>query len=466
MVEIRMMKYKALTFLGLALLSGCARGDFESPALDAAPPADWSAKSGALLTAAGAYEDTNWSAAFNDLKLSSLITEALAHNHDLQVTAANLDKAGAQARKAGADLAPFIGLSANAGRSGNMESRDSAASQYGVSLDISWEADVWGRIRSGKNAAIYDYYAAQNDYDAARQSLAAQTAKAWFLAIETEIQTDLAAAFEGNLQETLKITEAFYEEGLISMQDIHLVKADLSRAGESLQNARSARLSARRSLEILLGRYPAADLEGRRGFPALPGAVPVGIPSDMLERRPDIRAAERRVAAAFHRMKEARAAKLPSISLTGALGASSSQLTTLTDPINLLWNVAGSALFPIFNAGKLDADIDIRTAEQKAAIAQYQQVALNAFSEVETALDNEILFRTRQKHLEDAYENSKSAEVIADERYKAGEVELLDLLQIKRNTITIESNKIRSAREVLDQRVNLHLSLGANGEGL
>src|SRR5690606_37605339 len=143
-------------------------------------------------------------------------------------------------------------------------------------------------------------------------------------------------------------------------------------------------------------------------LPDMPQPVPVGIPSAVLERRADIRAAERRVAAAFNRTKEAQTATLPALSLNGTFSGSTPHLNEFTDPTNMIWSLASNALFPIFNAGKLDADIDIRMAEQKAALVNYQQTALNTFLGVETALSNETLFRERQKHLDEAYANSKA----------------------------------------------------------
>jgi NodT family efflux transporter outer membrane factor (OMF) lipoprotein len=446
-----------LTLLACTALSGCANFGGAAPWLDKSPvPESWQSE-GAVDAG---YENAPWVKTFDDPMLNALVSDALRHNYDLQRAAADLDKAAAQAKKPGADLWPVMNLNAHGGRSGNVENADAANAQYGVSLDVSWELDVWGRIRAGKDAAIYDYYAAEYDYAAAKQSLAAQTAKAYFLAIETGQQTALALVFEDNIKETLDVTDAFYQEGLVSMQDIHLVRADLSRAKESIQNAKSAQLSALRSLEVLLGRYPAASLDASQIYPAMPDALAAGLPSEMLERRPDIRAAERRVAAAFDRREEAKAAKLPAISLTASLGGSSEHLNTLSDPSNILWSAVSNLLFPIFNAGKLDAEVDIKTAEQKAAIANYQQKALESFSEVEAALSNERLYRARQQNLQDAYVNARAAETIADERFKAGETDLLDLLQIKRSTITAQVDKVRAQRELLDQRVNLHLSLG------
>ncbi len=427
------------------------------------------------------YPDSGWVADFSDPLLTQYVTDALAHNHDLVQAAASRDIARAQLKKAGSGLWPVLDLRSLVRRSGSLDSSNSGggfnfgnsgfsnsnfssgsggSTTYDVSLDVSWEIDVWGRVRAGKKAALYEYYAAENDYAAARQSLAAQTAKAYLQTIEASKQLELAREFEKNLKNTLDVTQAFYDEGLISMQDVHLVKSDLARARESIRNAESAALLARRGLEILLGKYPAAMVEHETDYPALPAPVPAGIPAELLERRPDLIAAERRVHAAFERTEQAKAARLPQISLTGSFGGTSDQLRDLTDPANVIWSAAGNLLFPIFNAGNLKADVDIRTAEQQASLAQYRQTALNAFGEVETAISNEQLFRQRSQDLDEAYENAKQAENIADANFKAGEIELLDLLQIKRNTIAIRIDRARAQRELLDQRVNLHLSLG------
>ena len=476
-----MSRRKHKTVYGILIsLALCSCATPPQPKFDV--PQYWaSAPAAEQNESAPGYPNAGWVKDFNDTLLTDYVSQALENNHDLKRAAAARDIARAELKKAGADLWPVLDLRTLVRRSGTLDSSGSGGFNFGgsssfsnsnfsfgsgnsttydVSLDASWEMDVWGRLRSGKKAALYDYYAAENDYKAARQSLAAQTAKAYLLTIETSEQLDLAHAFEKNLQDTLDVTQAFYEEGLISLQDVHLVKADLARARESIRNAQSAAFSAQRSLEILLGRYPAALIEHEAGFPDLPAPVPAGIPAELLERRPDLIAAERRVYAAFQRTEQAKAARLPQISLTGSFGGVSDELRTLTDPANVIWSAAGNLLFPIFNAGRLKADVDIRTAEQESALAQYRQTALNAFSEVETALSNEQLFRQRAQDLDEAYENATQAEIIADENFKAGEIELLDLLQIKRSTIAVQIDRIRAQRELIEQRINLHLSLG------
>lgn len=457
-------------------LGGCG----EMPAMNFESPALWSSLP-ASEEAVQPYPNAGWVEDFGDAQLTEAVKIALAHNYDLKQAEMNIAIAKGHLKKAKAELFPVLNLSGFARRSGSLDSSDGGggfnfsggsgvsnnnfsggggSTSYDVTLDASWEADVWGRVRAGKKAALYEYYAAENDYEAARQSLAAQTARAYLLAVETDKQLALAHRFEKNLQETLDVTQAFYDEGLISLQDVHLVKADLARARESIRNAESAHLSALRGLEVLMGRYPAAKAAHGTAFPALPDPVPAGLPAELLERRPDLIAAERRVNAAFERKKQAVTAKLPKLSLSGTFGGSSEELRNLTDPANVLWSLAGNLLFPIFNAGSLQADVEIRTAEQEAAGAAYNQAALQAFSDVETALSNEQLFRERAKDLDEAYENAQKAEAIANANFKAGEADLLDLLQIKRSTIAVEIDRIRAQRELLEQRVNLHLSLG------
>ncbi|MEE8260390.1 MAG: TolC family protein, partial [Nitrospinaceae bacterium] len=212
----------------------------------------------------------------------------------------------------------------------------------------------------------------------------------------------------------------------------------------------------------LLGRYPSAKVEIAGALPALPAPVPVGIPSEVLERRPDIVSAERRVAAAFNKTTEAKTAKLPRIALTGSLGTASNSLSNLTSPSNALWNVAGNLLFPIFQGGKLDAQIEAASADQKQALAAYQKTALGAFVDIETALTNETIFRERAQSLKVAFEQAKLAEEIGLEKYKTGEGNLLDVLQLQRATISSQRALSKIEQSLLVQRVNLYLGLGGD----
>lgn len=449
-------------FAGLMLLTGflhgCAAptgGGDRAATTEFAVPATFDNSRG-LSSAIQA----DWLTTFEDPRLNSLVDEVLANNFDLQIAAANVDAAEAAARIAGAASTPAVNLGLQAGGQGNLDNGGDTA--LGASLDVSWELDVWGRIRAGQNAASEDLIATELDFQFARQSLAAQTAKAYFLAVESAQQLDLAEEVVANYEKTLEVVEAFYEEGVSGSQDRSLARSEYARAQDSLESTRSAHLAALRSLEFLLGRYPSADVDVAQSLPALPEPVPAGIPSDVLERRPDIVAAERRVAAAFSRIDEAQAAKLPRITLTGGISGAGSELSNIVDPANVLWNAASSLMFPIFDGGRLDAELDRASAAQRQALSNYQKTALQVFGDIEAALTDEAIFQRRVLNLQETYEQSKIAEEIGFERYQSGEGNLLDLQQLQRGTISAQSALLRVKQELLAQRVNLHLGLGGS----
>ena len=433
------------------------------------------------------YPDSGWVADFSDPLLTQYVTDALAHNHDLVQAAASRDIARAQLKKAGSGLWPVLDLRSLVRRSGSLDSSDSGggfnfgnsgfsnsnfssgsggSTTYDVSLDVSWEIDVWGRVRAGKKAALYEYYAAENDYAAARQSLAAQTAKAYLQTIEASKQLELAREFEKNLKNTLDVTQAFYDEGLISMQDVHLVKSDLARARESIRNAESAAFLARRSLEILLGKYPAAMVEHETDYPALPAPVPAGIPAELLERRPDLIAAERRVAAAFHRVGEARAARLPRIILNANVAAIQSDILQLKNDFENPTGGAGAKLIaPIYQGGALNTQVEIRTLEQKEAVAQYAALALRALGDVENSLAAGQNLAERDRFLQRTVADHQRAFELVQAAYRVGQGDLRAVQQQQLNVHAARLAWLRVTSEQLAQRANLHLALGGSFEG-
>lgn len=217
-----------------------------------------------------------------------------------------------------------------------------------------------------------------------------------------------------------------------------------------------------RSLQLLIGQYPSGKFEVAENLPALPTPAPVGLPSQLLERRPDLIAAERRVAAAFDRLTSAKAARLPRISLTGALGGSSDALSEIANSANIFWNLAGNLIAPIFDGGRRKADIEIATAEQEEVIAQYKKAALAALADVENALSNEQALLKRVKALQQAHEQALKAKKIADIRYQQGDGKLFDVFQIKRGTISANIDRLHAEQALISERVNLYLALGGD----
>jgi NodT family efflux transporter outer membrane factor (OMF) lipoprotein len=333
--------------------------------------------------------DDGWIKTFSDPELEKLVDEALKNNLNLRIAASQVDAAAAAAVIAGSRLKPTVDLGLGASESGTTSA---STGDVGVGLSATWEIDVWGKLASGTAAAEASLAATQANYEFGRQSLAAQTTKGWFMAAQTRMLLDLGRETVDLYQQTLDLVNTKYEVGQVTMQDVHLAKADLATSKEAVRQADAADKQARRSLELLLGRYPGAELEGRTDLPPLPPPIPVGLPSDLLNRRPDLIAAQDTVAAAFYLTESAEAAKLPSFAITAGVGASSG-----VD--DMLFNLGAGVVAPLFRGGALEAQVDSADAQQQATIAAYGQAVLKAFEEVEAGLTNGKLEGEREAFL-------------------------------------------------------------------
>ncbi len=419
-------------------------------------PAEWASE-----VAKQVQIPTRWLESFNDSQMLRLIEEGKANNIDLQVAAGNMDKAWLLAKQSGAALKPTADLSLGRTQSGSVEG-GSSNSNVSVGLQANWELDVWGRFRAGVHAADARSQAAKADYIFAQHSLSANIAKTYFKVIEAKLQTNINRNNLKILTETMRITQVKYDNGLSSAQDVALNSANLASAKEQLITIEGSQRDAVRALEVLLGRYPNAALEITNVLPALPPSPPAGVPSEILERRPDIVSAERKIASAFDATDQARAARLPRFSLTTTLSGTSTSLSDVLDPANVIWQLGANLVAPLFDGGKRKIDVEIATVEQKQAISNYAQKALTAFSEVENNLDKGRVLANRETALNEVQRHSSKAYRIAELRYKEGETELLDALQIQQQAIAAESNLLSTKRLQLEQRINLYMALGGS----
>jgi outer membrane protein TolC len=290
-------------------------------------------------------------------------------------------------------------------------------------------------------------------------------ARAYFSTIE-------AAAQEANAQETLdlykdysKLTDDKREQGHASDYDVAQIKSRTAGARDTLVSAQAARAQSIRAIEVVTSRYPAGKLGVRRSFPAQPRQVPAGLPSQILERRPDVIASERRFAAAFHRTNEARVARLPRFSLSATSGLGTAQLDTVGAMEAMSWSLAGGIVQPIFFGGELKAQQDIRTAEQKAAVASYVSVVLHAFEDVEDALSADYYLRQREGALSDMVSASAESIKLGRQQMEQGQTDMFTVLRLSGENLAakIEQTKVRASR--LRERVNLHLALGGDFKG-
>lgn len=443
---------------GLTALAGCAlnapptASDLRQQANpNVAVPAAFKAQGDRL---SAAVVDP-WLSSFNDRSLNALVDEALTYNADLQVAAARVEQASGYVKVAGAALLPAVGVAAmGGGKSGGSGGLD------GIWLNASLELDVWGRLRYGQAAAKEQAAASAADYAFARQSLAATAAKSWFLAIEAGQQRAIAEEAVNAASTLLRIAQERFRVGNGNEQAVMQARVSLSSARDGLRQVELAREQSLRALELLLGRYPAAEIAVAEGFPPLPSPAPVGMPSELLERRPDVVAAERRVAAAFNRVGEAQAAQLPRISLTAGGSNVSSDLIVLKDTSNPIWSVGANLLAPIYQGGALRAQVEIRTAEQKQAIAEFARIGQRAFAEVENALAAENVLRDRESILEVAVRDSARTLELAQVQFRVGSVDLRSVEQSQLALYSARLALLRIQSERLAQRVNLYLALG------
>ena len=414
-----------------------------------------------------------WWKSFGDSKLDQLIAEALERNRDLQAAAARIAAAEAEARIAGSDLSPQIGSDLSSGRRrvnyiglpvpGGGNVLTSTSTSLGAVLNISWEIDLWGRLRAQKAGSVASLTATELDYEAARLSLAGQTAKSWFAALEADGQVGVAARTLESRHITMGRIRRRYNVGLADPLELRFAISDHALAESLLAERQRQAEAARRALQLLVHRYPSGELEEmttRIPLPPLPEPVPAGLPAELVTRRPDLAAAEFRLAADGYSVTEARRALYPRLTLTGSAGRLSTEIIDLLDRNFSIWDLAGGLLAPIFQGGRLRAAVDLAQARQSESLALYVRQSLGAFSEVEGSLAADGYLERREIALGTAVREANKALELAQDQYAAGLVTYLAVLESQRQALNAESQYLSVRRQRLEVRIDLHLALG------
>lgn len=406
--------------------------------------------------------DSAWIKSFKDPALESYLDEVLTANLDLTAALHAVDAAAAKARQAGALLQPQLNAAGSASHLSSFQKSSRENDSTDVSAQLSWELDLWGRIRAGRAAAAANFRSTEAEYHNARLAMVGTAAKTWYLATETRLQLEFAREIVEIQQKRLDLVTIQFKEGGLSPKEKHLAGADLNSARDRLEQVRLSHRNAVRALELLAAEYPASKLGASSQYVPVPPSIPAGIPSELIERRPDLRSAQEKVATAFNLATEARAARLPRISLTAAAGRSSNDLIDLLGTSPDFWTAAANFIAPLYQGGALREQVILRTAEQKAALAQFGQKVLSAFNEVETALDGETILAKRERFLKAALDDNEEALRIAQTQFDAGKLDLLSVLQMQERVISAKITwiSIRNAR--LAQRITLHLALGGS----
>lgn len=406
----------------------------------------------------GDVADT-WAGIIRDDALLALIAEALAANPGLRASAENVRRSESFLRQSRSGLLPSVGAGAGASVSSDLENFD-LTERYTASLDASWEADLWGAIRSDILASEFDLQSAEAVYRASRESLAAGVARAYVFAIDARHQVDLTRATLTAQEETLRIVNVRYELGAASRREQVLAESDVANARDSLELALASQRSAIRALEVLLGRYPDGTMNVPDALPVVVDVVLAGQPADLLRRRPDVLSAEAGVRAAFASTDVTRASRWPSLSLSGGVSSATSDLADVIDPAALAVSLGLRLAGTLFDGGLTDARIAAAEASGQIALASYGAAVLDAFADVEGRLDDVETLRSRTTFVETAAENARETLQLAEIQYKEGAIDLLDVLTFRQRSFQADRTLLSLRRSEIESRITLYLALG------
>lgn len=398
---------------------------------------------------------------FPSPQLKNYISKAVKNNPDLRSSAARLEEAGYNTRRSQAGLSPTLNANLGAGtNTTNPLGFSSVRSEsYTASLDARWEVDVWGRIRAGVSASTSDQAAAAADYAAARQSIAAQTAQAYFELLRTSSLLELSERRLVSFKKTLDLVNRRFEAGTADLGAVDLARTDIENTRSQVALRKDDRDKAARRLATLTGSYPNNSRKATK-WPTLSRSVKANIPSTLMLKRPDIDAAYQRIRAADSRVTVAHRDLYPDFTLTAGFGQQSNILKNLADSNFNTWSLLANLSAPLIDGGARRAELGASNARAKRALADYQSIVLNAFREVENALGSENYLRQQYSATGKALTAARSAESRGLRSYDNGLINILDLLAVQRRTFATEESLINIRALRYQNRVSLALALG------
>jgi len=405
-----------------------------------------------------------WWRSFNDVQLNQIVTQALESNLDLEAARERFLQSEALARQTGAAYWPQIEGQATASRNQSISPINQEAvikNRFDLSIAAAYEVDLWGKFRTQRAGALADVDASKNDLDSLAMTVSAQVSDSWYLLLEQRSQHNLLTE-QNKVNETmLQLVEARFEQGLASALDVFQQRQQVIRTRRGLNPTEAQIVVLENQLAILLGKSPGFKLPPTEAdLPNLNSLPTLGLPSDLLLQRPDIRAARARVIAADHRVASALADRFPSVRLSASGGLQAENLEDLVD--NFIWSLAGGLLMPLIDGGRRAAEHDKREAGLRLALAQYKKSILTALSEVENAL---VRIDRKSAEFEELKLELQVAQSTFDEaqnRYLQGLSDYLPVLSALRTLQETQRSQLSAQRQLISQRIQLHRALGGD----
>lgn len=451
----------SLTLLLLALLTGCtALGDkYQRPEL--AVPANWLDQP--VKPDTSAWPDREWWTAFGSEELSRYIAEAQANNFDLQAAAARVAQARASRQVAASALYPTLTLGAGASRAKPAGGR--SASSFSIGPDVAYEADVWGRNRFGVDAADAAVLSSEYDRETVRLALTADVATTYLQLLSFNDRIRVARDNLANARRLMSLIDVQKDAGKVSALEVESQLTQVASAEAAIPPLLQGRRVAQDALAVLLGRHPGALAPTEASLrPAVLPAVPLGLPSQLLERRPDIRRAEADLVAANADIGAARAALFPRLDLSARGGFVAAAVGRLFDSGTGFYSLGLDLLATIFDGGRLSGQVDVARGRQQELVANYRQSVVSGLREVEDALVGVEQLGVQEKAQQEVVTHARESYRLAEMRYKAGATDFLAVLDAQRTLINAEAalDPVRFAR--FSSAVELYRALGGGWE--
>ena len=457
------MDVRRLLPLIVAALAGCTLGpDYKRPQV-AAPAAFQYEPKDAAATA-----DTLWWQQFQDPVLDQLIAEALQHNTNIQIAAANVEQAAALLTQTRSQLFPQVGYGIGAQRERTVEPAFAAqipnypnpASAYQAALQASWEIDLWGRIRRQSEAAYANVLATDEARRGVILTLVANVANGYLQLRGLDAQLDVAKKTLQTYKESVDLFTLQFQYGQVSMMNVAQAQSQYETAAAQIPLIEQQIAQTQNSLAVLIGRDPGPILRGKSVYELQLPQVPQGVPSQLLERRPDLNQAEQQLIAANAQIGAAKALYFPTISLTGAFGSASADLSKLFSGPAKVWSYAGTLAGPIFTFGAVSGQVMQAEAAQNAALLNYQLAIRNAFADV----DNALVANAKLQEQLDAQVKLVAAlqqySDLARLQYDGGYTSYSTVLQAEQALFPAQLNLASIRAQVFASAVNIYKSMG------
>jgi multidrug efflux system outer membrane protein len=442
----------------MILLGGCALGpDYERPEIDI--PASYIQP----VEQGESFANMPWWDVLQDPQLQTLIRIALKENKDLGIAAARIEEFRAILGVTRADQFPTVDLNArgNRGDFGDVTPVPGTQENYRLSADVFFEVDLFGKLRRATEAARAQLLVTEEARRSITISLVANVASTYMLLRDLDAQLEIARRTEKLRGESLNIIQARFDKGIVSQLDLNQAQIELAIASVAIAAAERNVAQSENLLSILLGRNPGPIVRGLAlKEQMIPPAIPTGLPSELLQRRPDILSSEAQLAAQTARIGVAEAARWPSLSLTGALGFESNELSDLTASGSDFWTLGVDFLAPIFNAGRNSSRVEAERARTEQALLAYQQTVLRAFSEVEDALVAVRTYRDEHAARQRQVEAANNAARLSRARYNGGVTSYLEVLVTEQSQFSAELAESQTLRLYLNAIIELYKALG------